>query len=863
MSIKKPTAEALEVLKNCSIDGLVVKLPEGQLERIVYTEVKKFLEQVGGKWKGGKTQDFVFEEDPTELLQMQANGEGKNLKKEFQFFATPNIIAQMIVCMLGTVTPDMKILEPSAGDGALIKELCSTFDDLFVDCFELMELNRKKLSKIKNANLLGEDFLLAEGLEGKYDIIIANPPFTNNQDITHIWKMYECLKPGGRLITIASPSWTFGSQKKQIQFREWFEGLENTDRQDLDPGQFAESGTNVRTLLLTINKPGSVVKATPVNRSAPMIKDIKLNDIIPDKDQPRKFFDQKELEDLAISIAQHGVIEPILVRPVAGRYIIVFGERRWRASNIAMASNSDITTIPCMVREMTDEEAQELQITENLQRHDPHPMEEATAFEKMLARYDVKGISVRMGRSAKYVATRLQFNSLISGFQELFFKGFIDFSDALKISMINPDIQETIYSERIDEDWREQEDFEIGNLSWYINNNKSNNLDKATFKTEDETLYPEMGACGKCPHNSSNTLELFIDEKNGRRCKMPECFTIKTNKAFSQKIEAAVKEPDVLLVCNTSYINSSEQYKIDVAKETGALVLTKSQDFSTIDNEPLKTWEEYKEENDDDYGDWDSETDEFVPDEKLLRKAYSQYTTEWEADQKDLQVKRATGKIKKAFVVAGPDEGAYIEIVLSDKKANSTSISGAGEDEADKILTRERRAIELDGEKIWEKVRVLASKDKDGFLNITTPLSKIESRAAAMAIYDSLGYQEKEYFREEYLKLEDKGYNDISFAEKLEKQTDKQFEKSMSLLLRLLISGKLFDMGKSHLCSNSRNMGYKVTQEYFPDEVQTINIEQEEIATKRAARVKQRIDAIKPPEPPKKKGKGLKALLND
>lgn len=206
-----------EVLQQCTVEGMVVKLPDIKLDRKEYTDVKRSLELIGGKWHGGKTQGFVFEQDPAELLAQLANGEQRNLKKEHQFFATPPNVAKRIMQQLPEPTGEIeKVLEPSAGDGALIK----AFHDFIgrnetVDCFETMDLNRTKLQSVEGANLIGEDFLECD-LKDTYDIIIANPPFTKNQDIDHIRKMFEVCKPGGTIVTLASPSWTFGSQKKQI-----------------------------------------------------------------------------------------------------------------------------------------------------------------------------------------------------------------------------------------------------------------------------------------------------------------------------------------------------------------------------------------------------------------------------------------------------------------------------------------------------------------------------------------------------------------------------------------------------------------------------------------------------------------------
>lgn len=193
-----------KILQQCTVDGLIVKLPEGQLERKLYQEVAKSLELIGGKWKGGKVMGFVFPADPTELLEQIANGEKRNLKKEYQFFATPQTLAAEMVRNADINSPDLMVLEPSAGQGAIVNEILKAERGLIVHCFELMDINRTVLSKIKDCVILGNDFLTETEPFHRFDRIIANPPFAKNQDIDHIYKMWEVLKPGGKIVTIAS-----------------------------------------------------------------------------------------------------------------------------------------------------------------------------------------------------------------------------------------------------------------------------------------------------------------------------------------------------------------------------------------------------------------------------------------------------------------------------------------------------------------------------------------------------------------------------------------------------------------------------------------------------------------------------------
>lgn len=241
----------LDVLQNLSIEGLVVKLPPVQLDRKIYLEVAKALELIGGKWKGGKVAGFVFEEDPSPYLDQLAEGGNLNLQKEFQFFATPAPIAAML-CDYAQLQQGYKVLEPSAGSGAIIAQI--NLAGITPDCFELMPLNLKKLENSGlNYNLLGEDFLAHKPAE-EYDAIIANPPFSQNQDITHVEHMFKCLKPGGRLVSITGKTWTFGSQRKHIAFREWIKEL-GGETETLPAGTFKSSGTMVETIIIILDKP--------------------------------------------------------------------------------------------------------------------------------------------------------------------------------------------------------------------------------------------------------------------------------------------------------------------------------------------------------------------------------------------------------------------------------------------------------------------------------------------------------------------------------------------------------------------------------------------------------------------------------
>lgn len=142
--------DVAEVFAKCTVTNNVLKLPTEQLDRKIYEDVKKQLEAVGGKWKGGKTQGFVFDAEISAndvLVQLQSGKDYAEAKKEFQFFATPESVADEIISHV-ELSDNMKILEPSAGRGSLIKALQKQRPTAKVDAYEAMPENRKYLEAL-------------------------------------------------------------------------------------------------------------------------------------------------------------------------------------------------------------------------------------------------------------------------------------------------------------------------------------------------------------------------------------------------------------------------------------------------------------------------------------------------------------------------------------------------------------------------------------------------------------------------------------------------------------------------------------------------------------------------------------------
>lgn len=171
------------------------------------------------------------------------------------------------------------------------------------------------------------------------------------------------------------------------------------------------------------------------------IETLPLREVEPDPGQPRKTFDDETLAELSASIAEHGLLQPIAVRPKpSGGYLIVAGERRWRASRMA-----GLTEVPVIVRDVTDEQAMELALVENLQREDLDPVEEAAGIRELMTRCDLtqEQAARKLGKSRSALANSLRLLSLPETVLELLKSGFITIGHAkVVLGLPAPELQE-------------------------------------------------------------------------------------------------------------------------------------------------------------------------------------------------------------------------------------------------------------------------------------------------------------------------------------------------------------------------------------------------------------------------------------
>ncbi|HHW01362.1 MAG TPA: ParB/RepB/Spo0J family partition protein [Thermoanaerobacterales bacterium] len=146
------------------------------------------------------------------------------------------------------------------------------------------------------------------------------------------------------------------------------------------------------------------------------IQEVQVKDIHANQNQPRKNFDEQKLNELADSIKEHGILQPVILRKKAGTYELVAGERRWRA-----AQKAGIEKIPAIIKDLSDSDVMEIALIENLQREDLNPLEEAAAYKKLIEEFGMtqEELSKRVGKSRSQIANTVRLLNLDDEIKEL------------------------------------------------------------------------------------------------------------------------------------------------------------------------------------------------------------------------------------------------------------------------------------------------------------------------------------------------------------------------------------------------------------------------------------------------------------
>lgn len=269
------------------------------------------------------------------------------------------------------------------------------------------------------------------------------------------------------------------------------------------------------------------------------LQNIPIDKIYESSTNPRRTF--RRMDELIESIKEKGVLVPLLLRPTDEGYEIIAGARRYRA---AVAAALDF--LPAIVRGMSDEEALEIQVLENLQRADVDPLEEADGYKALLERtsYDVKTLAVRIGKSETYIYQRMKLADLIQVFRDALCEDRITISHAIILARLTKGDQEKAVEVVFDE-WSDQEQARpchIKELLSWIESEIHLDLKRATFKLADADLLPDIGDCISCTKRTGFVPQLFPDIAKKDTCTDGACYQCKVQAHIAREIDKAQKK---------------------------------------------------------------------------------------------------------------------------------------------------------------------------------------------------------------------------------------------------------------------------------------------------------------------------------
>ncbi len=276
---------------------------------------------------------------------------------------------------------------------------------------------------------------------------------------------------------------------------------------------------------------------------------------------PRTTFDDKALDELAESIKAQGVLSPLVVRPKGGHsYEIVAGARRYRA-----AQRAGLEYVPVRIAELSDAQAVEVSIVENLQRRDVHPLDEATGYVRLLAldepKYSIEQIAAKCGKSPGYVLARVRLTQLAPAAVEAFAKDEIGVGHALLLAKLQQEQQEEALAACYQETYGNGSKSKrillpVRHLQQWIEHNILLELAAAPFSKEDAQLVPEAGSCVDCPKRTGHNTLLFaeIGANQPDSCSDPKCYQTKVDAFVKQTVAAKPK----LVQISTAYGKPAE-----------------------------------------------------------------------------------------------------------------------------------------------------------------------------------------------------------------------------------------------------------------------------------------------------------------
>lgn len=395
--------------------------------------------------------------------------------------------------------------------------------------------------------------------------------------------------------------------------------------------------------------------------------DLDITTVHPSADNHRKTFNDASLQELAESIREVGVLQAIAVRPhTAGGYEIIYGERRYRASLLAGTKTIKAT----IYNNITDDEAEDMSLSENLQREEVRPTEEAKAFKRLLekGRYDMYSLVSRFGRSEKYIYTRLKLNELYQPIGELLDNETITISVAEEISTYEPHIQKDVYEKHLKENSGD-------NWTGYTLNLFKKHFEKC-YTTDLEQYKFDKTECKACVHNAAN-YNLFAEHNGCGHCTNRKCLDTKNAAFVAKETEKLLKSDPKLTVARSYYGNQNDMALQKLDKKGHEI---KEFDYNVSAREFPKAPEAPKQEQ-------FAEPKEY----EQAVQAFEQKNEEYARKVEELNRKKEEGRIK-TYVKVGQTEPELCYVEINRKETVPVTIGTLQE--------RDKRFKQLSVEKI-------------------------------------------------------------------------------------------------------------------------------------------------------------------
>ena len=465
------------------------------------------------------------------------------------------------------------------------------------------------------------------------------------------------------------------------------------------------------------------MEMTNIQSAARNIVSVALANIQSSGYNPRKTFDETSLAELAESIRQQGVLQPVGVRPIEeNRYEVIFGERRYRASLMA-----GLETIPAVIYEVTDEVAEEMAVTENLQRKDVTPIEEANAYQKLIesGRHDIKSLAVQFGKSEDYIRTRLKFTTLIPEIAALLEADEITISVASEICRYGEDIQKEVYEKHLkDNGYNSWRGMKAADVARRIEQDFTTDLNRYFF---DKTL------CKSCPHNTNNMM-LFCEGVCGK-CANRKCLEdMNASYLVEQAMQMLAEHPTASL---GRHPYSTNEAAVSRLVELGYEVENLPCRYTLCPEQPeIPIAEDYE------------TTEEYAE----AQKDYEQEQTDYKAECEDILRKSEEGEISLYVIVGNKDLYlGYVETAAMNAAEGESTVDTEQLTPLEKLEKQDKRNKEIALEKTVEDT-------KKRILEVDTTETKFGADEEKMIYYFLLSSLRREHYAAMGIENEDVYY---------------------------------------------------------------------------------------------------------